>query len=76
MTLKIMATSGKLQHEISEIILISLFFAFGKVYKIDIFHVQHSLTVREIKHFNNLVREMGSKWGLEKSYRKNILLTL
>ena len=76
MTLKIMVTSGKLQHEISEIILASLFFVFGKVYKIDTFHVKHSLTVREIKHFNNLVREMGSKWGLEKSYRKNTLLTL
>jgi hypothetical protein len=48
---------------------------FGKVYKIDIFHVKHSLTVREIKHFNNLVREMDLKWGLKKSYRKNTLLT-
>jgi hypothetical protein len=52
-----MVTNEKPQRKISK----PFSFHFGKVYKIDIFQVKHPLTAREIKHFNNLVREMGSK---------------
>ena len=57
MTLKNMVTSEKPQRKIPK----QFSFHFGKIYKINICHVKHPLTAREIKHFNNLVREMDSK---------------